>query len=154
MLKTNNPMQHTMIQFSREREDRKSPNLAAELKPATAAWTNYQANRDRSAVYGYLEAVFAVEATWTRSGCAKSRATEALRLRGLKFGKDVEPFAAVIACTANVDRKTKSKWSRALRQAARLKDKGESLSAFIKRHGGINGCASGVPNEQRGRKVS
>jgi hypothetical protein len=49
----------------------------------------------------------------------------------------------VIACTAaTVDRNTKSKWSRALRQAARLKAKAESLSAFIKGQGGINACAA------------
>jgi hypothetical protein len=159
MLKTNHVLkigqpQHGRTNPDRGREDRSLPNLAAELKPVTVAWITYQANRDRNAVYGYLEAVFAVVAKWTRLGCTESRTVQALRSLGLKCSKNVEPFAAVIACTANVDRKTKSKWSRALRQAARLKDKGESLSAFIKRHGGINGCASGVPNEQRGRKVS
>jgi hypothetical protein len=153
MLRTNSPIQHGTIRRGPKREDRKLPDLAAELKPVTVAWTNYQANRDRNAVYGYLEAVFAVVAKWTRLGCAKSRADEALRSRGLKCGKRVEPFAAVVACTATVDRKTNSKWSRALRQAARLKDNGESLSDFIKRQGGINACASGISNDERSRKA-
>lgn len=148
MLKANNAnseageQQHGRIRPARKSEHRKLPNLGAELKPITVAWTNYQASRDRSAVYGYLEEVFAVVARWKRMRCAKSRATEALRSIGLDCRKNVEPFAAAIACTATVDRKTKSKWSRALRQAARLKDQGESLSAFIKGQGGINPCAA------------
>jgi hypothetical protein len=136
-------LQHGAIHPGRKSEERKLADLDAELKLVTVAWTKYQANRDRNAVYGYLEAVFAVVAKWTRSGCAKSRTVQALASRGLEGSKKVEPYAAVIACTATVvDRKTKSKWSRALRQTARLKDKAESLAAFIKRQGGINACAA------------
>ncbi len=56
-----------------------------------------------------------------------------------------EPFAAIILCTAEpekVDYRMRSKWSRALRYAAKYKRLEESLSAFIKRKGGINKCAA------------
>jgi hypothetical protein len=56
-----------------------------------------------------------------------------------------EPFAAVILYTADrdqVDDRTRSKWSRALRYAAEHKDLNEPLRDFIKRNGGINSCAS------------
>jgi hypothetical protein len=36
----------------------------------------------------------------------------------------------------------RSKWSRVLRYAAEFKDLDEPLGDFIKRKGGINGCAS------------
>src|ERR1700719_603889 len=148
MLKTNNAiseaeqLEQDRSRPGRKRKDQNKADLDVELKPVTVAWTNYQAQGDRNAVYGYLEVVFAVVAKWTRLGCAKSRSARALRSLRLEGSKNVEPFATVIACTAMVDRKTKSKWSRALRQAARLKDKAESLSAFVKRQGGINACAS------------
>ena len=59
--------------------------------------------------------------------------------------REPEPFAAVILCTADrdqVDDRTRSKWSRALRYAAEYKDLNEPLRDFIKRKGGINRCAS------------
>ena len=60
-------------------------------------------------------------------------------------GQEPEPFAAVIYCTADtekVDYRMRSKWSRVLRYAAEFKDLDEPLGDFIKRKGGINGCAS------------
>jgi hypothetical protein len=56
----------------------------------------------------------------------------------------VEPFAALILCTADrqkVDKRTRSKWSRVLRYSAEYKLHGESLAAFVRRKGGINKCA-------------
>jgi hypothetical protein len=57
---------------------------------------------------------------------------------------DEEPFAAIIRCTSDpskVDKRTRSKWSRALRYALEQKDHSETLDHFIKRKGGINRCA-------------
>ena len=54
-----------------------------------------------------------------------------------------EAFAVVIYCIApHVDKKSRSKWARALRYAAATKPFDEPLRAFIKRKGGINACAS------------
>jgi hypothetical protein len=56
-----------------------------------------------------------------------------------------EPFAAVIRCTADpakIDKRTRSKWSRALRYALAYKSCSERLDQFIKRKGGINECAA------------
>jgi hypothetical protein len=66
----------------------------------------------------------------------------------------VEPFAAVIACTGNVDRRTLSKWSRALRYAAQVKKDREELAGFMKGQGGINASAalfSGAVSQSRKR---
>jgi hypothetical protein len=49
----------------------------------------------------------------------------------------------MIRCTADparADKRTRSKWSRALRYAKMEKDDKESLAEFIKRKGGINEC--------------
>jgi hypothetical protein len=56
----------------------------------------------------------------------------------------VEPFAALILCTADrqkADKRTRSKWSRVLRYAAEYKPVAEPLAPFIQRKGGINDCA-------------
>jgi hypothetical protein len=55
-----------------------------------------------------------------------------------------EPFAAIILATADsakVDKRTRSKWLRALRYAMAYKPVAEPLAAFVQRKGGINKCA-------------
>ena len=58
----------------------------------------------------------------------------------LKIG---EAFSVTIYCVApHVDKKSRSKWARALRYAAATKPDDESIKSFIRRNGGINACAS------------
>jgi hypothetical protein len=66
-------------------------------------------------------------------------------LQRLKVSDREDPFAAIIRCTADaakVDRRTRSKWSRALRYAAAYKADSEPLDQFVRRKGGINACAA------------
>jgi hypothetical protein len=54
-------------------------------------------------------------------------------------------FAAIIRCTADpakADKRTRSKWSRAMRYATVYKPGSEPLAQFIRRKGGINACAA------------
>lgn len=63
----------------------------------------------------------------------------------LKALGGLDPFSAVIMCTAQTakgDRRTVSKWSRALRYAAQFKKEAVSLRDFVKCGGGINACAA------------
>jgi len=109
------------------------------------AWEECQASRDRDAIYIYLTAVFDLVAWWAAENRAVERAHKALRLRHLDPFDHDQPFAAIIRCTADpakVDKRTRSKWSRALRYAWAYKSPPEPLDAFIKRKGGINCCAS------------
>ena len=119
--------------------------LQANLVRLEDEWDSYQSARDRDAIYGYLNAVFELVLWWAHDRKAVACGKRALRLRGHGINvKNPEPFAAVILCTADpakADFRTRSKWSRGLRYAAEFKDHSESLSAFIKRKGGINKCA-------------
>jgi hypothetical protein len=68
-----------------------------------------------------------------------------LQLQGLDLPTNDEPFAAIILATADrkkVDKRTRSKWSRALRHALEYKPVAEPLAAFVQRNGGINACAA------------
>jgi hypothetical protein len=118
--------------------------LRQDLMRVRNAWDESQASRDRDAIYSYLTAVFELVAWWMAENCALERAHKALRLRHIiPFDHD-EPFAAIIRCTADpakVDKRTRSKWSRALRYALAYKVAFEPLERFMKRKGGINRCA-------------
>jgi hypothetical protein len=97
-------------------------------------WETVQASHDRDAIYGYLAAVFELVMWWDQERKAVSRARRALHLRGYSSVREPEPFAALILCTADrdqVDDRTRSKWSRALRYAAEHKDADEPLRDFI-----------------------
>ena len=75
----------------------------------------------------------------------RGKAPEERRRREADDGAQEEPFAAIIRCTADpakVDKRTRSKWSRALRYALAYKLTSEPLDQFIKRKGGINECAA------------
>ena len=109
------------------------------------AWEESQASRDRDAIYGYLTAVFDLVAWWTAENRAFEQARQALRLKSICPFAGEDPFAAIIRCTADpakVDKRTRSKWSRALRYSLAYKSHSEPLDRFIKRKGGINECVS------------
>jgi hypothetical protein len=128
--------------------------LKQDLLRVRNAWEDSQASRERDAIYSYLTAVFNLVAWWTAEKRALERAHKALRLRHINPFENEESFAAVIRCTADrekVDKRTRSKWSRALRYALVQKTPSESLVQFIKRKGGINRCAERFRAHQRGR---
>ena len=131
--------------------------LRQDLLRLQTAWDECQASRERDAIYTYLTAVFELIAWWMAENCALERAHEALRLRHITPFDQEEPFAAIIRCTADpakVDKRTRSKWSRALRYALEHKLSSESLDKFIKRKGGINSCAAKFASHLRRSRQS
>jgi hypothetical protein len=118
--------------------------LKQDLIRVQNAWDESQARRERDAIYSYLTAVFELVAWWMAENCALERGQKALRLQHITPFDQEEPFAAIIRCTSDpskVDKRTRSKWSRALRYALAYKLTSEPLDQFIKRKGGINECA-------------
>ena len=110
----------------------KEPVQDEDLLRVRNAWEQCQASRDRNAIYGYLSAVFDLVMWWAAEDRAVGRARWALQLQRLDLPTTDEPFAMVIFCTADrqkVDRRTRSKWSRALRYSAKYKSHSESLAA-------------------------
>ena len=98
--------------------------LKQDLLRVQNAWDESQACRERDAIYGYLTAVFELVAWWVAEKRALERGRKALRLRHILRhitpSDHDEPFAAIIRCTADpakVDKRTRSKWSRALKWA-------------------------------------
>jgi hypothetical protein len=122
-----------------------SEALRQDLQRVRSIWDECQSSRDRNAIYAYLSAVYSLVAVWAAEGREIHRARRALRLQRLEVSHREDPFGAVIRCTADpakADKRTRSKWSRAMRYAAAYKPDSEPLDHFIRRKGGINACAA------------
>jgi hypothetical protein len=122
---------------------RKKKGLVQRLLQVSDVWDDFQETRDRDAVYEYLRAVYSIVQRYRRKGRTKKLMRHAFELGGLPFDKNADPFAVIIRCTCEqqLDRKTISKWSRALRYVAQVK-KRMPLKEFMKGRGGISACAS------------
>src|SRR5260370_27413140 len=115
--------------------------LKQDLIRVRNAWDDSQARRERDAIYIYLTAVFDLVGWWTAEKRARERAHKAVRLRMIMPTDHDEPFAAIIRCTTDpvkVDKRTRSKWARALRYVLAYKSCSELLDQVMKRKGGIN----------------
>ena len=123
---------------------KKADRLKMRLCEIGEAWDDFQENRQRDAIYGYLRVVFKLV-----EDCKGKRRTRKLLWRtfkygGVQFDREADPFATVIRCTCGgaLDNKTISKWARALRYVAVRKNPNISLKKFMKKMGGVNKCAS------------
>jgi hypothetical protein len=120
------------------------------------AWRKARRHHDRFAIYEYLSAIFDLVMVWQKENRAIDRARRALRLKRRAYGKTIEPFAALIACTTPrkvVDEKARSKWAHVLMFAAKCKSSDESLEDFIRRHGGINRCVAKLSRFSRSQRT-
>jgi hypothetical protein len=113
------------------------------LERISIAWDDFQASRTRDAVYGYLDAVFAIVEHYRVRRRTKRLLRRAAKFSGLPLENYTDPFTAVIRCTSGngVDSKTISKWARALRYVAHRKEPRTRLKMFMKKAGGVNACA-------------
>jgi hypothetical protein len=119
--------------------------LRQDLQRVRNLWDHSQTNRQRDAIYAYLDAVYTLVTWWAAEGRETARSRRALRLLQLEPSGREDPFAAVIRCTADpakADNRTRSKWSRLMRYAAAYKLDAEPLGQFVKRKGGINSCVA------------
>jgi hypothetical protein len=125
--------------------------LRGRLEKVAHAWDDFQASRARDAVYGYLEAVFAIVEHYKVRRRTKKLLRHAFKFANLPFANDANPFTAVIRCTCDnqIDSKTISKWARALRYAAHCKAPRTRMKTFMKDSGGVNACAAGYSKLRR-----
>jgi hypothetical protein len=114
------PLPRALCQLRHE-ASRETPKarLRRRLEKIRDAWDDFQATRARDAVYGYLDAVFAIVYHYRTRRRTKKLLRHAFKFANLPFDKNADPFTAVIRCTCNgqADNKTISKWARALRYA-------------------------------------
>ena len=95
----------------------------------------------KSSLYKYLPMVFELYATWKRVGDARAAAKRLARLVGSSVQHDRHPIRTIIDATSTADRKSKSRWTQALRFAWRERDKWKNLTQCLRANGGVAGCA-------------
>jgi alkanesulfonate monooxygenase SsuD/methylene tetrahydromethanopterin reductase-like flavin-dependent oxidoreductase (luciferase family) len=117
---------------------------AAGLARARKAWREYRANADddRDAVYIYLEVVFVVVQQWEKMSVADDYSLKALKLQEFRIRMKPDPYARLIYCTSDADAKTRSKWAKIMQWVAIHNKESEPFADFVKRHGGLNECAT------------
>ena len=127
--------------------------LRRRLEKIRDTWDDFQASRARDAVYGYLEAVFAIVEHYKVRGRIKRLLRHAFEFADQPLDKNANPFTAVIRCTCddNADSKTISKWARALRYVAHCKKPRTRLKTFMTEAGGVNACAAAYAKLKRRR---
>jgi hypothetical protein len=124
--------------------DKPKKSLRQRLGGVCDAWDDFQENRSRDAVYGYLRAVFSIVKHYRGRRQTKRLMRRAYKFAGLPIDMNADPLAVVIRCTCDgkADNKTISKWSRALRYVAGVKKPRHPLTTFMKNRGGVNACAA------------
>ena len=107
------------------------------------AWDEFQNDRKHVAVYGYLKSVYRIVTHYKNKRRVRKLVRRACMFSGLQYHRAAEPFATIIRCTSGdeLDKKTISKWARALRYAAHRRRPARRLKSFMQAMGGINACA-------------
>jgi hypothetical protein len=133
------------IRRSHQEPGGKTPKarLRRRLEKVRDAWDDFQADRARDAVYGFLEPVFATVMHYKVRRRTNKLLRHAFKFAGLPVDGNADPFTAVIRCTCDkdIDSKGISKWARALRYVAHCKVPRTRLKTFMKEAGGVNACA-------------
>jgi hypothetical protein len=129
--------------------------LGRRLADICDIWDEVQESRDRDSVYRYLQSIH--DFVQAHRGKRKRRhlLRRAYAFAGLAYDEHVNPFAALVRCTTGgqVDRKQISKYARALMYVAqcnRPRMSAKRFMRFMKRAGGINGCAGRVRTSNTG----
>jgi hypothetical protein len=117
--------------------------LGRRLLKICGAWNNFRKSRDRDAVYSYLTEIYRTVEHYRVRRRTDRLLRHAFEFADLPFNDNINPYTALIRCTSGggADKKTISKWSRALRYASHCKVPRKQLKAFIKELGGVNACA-------------
>jgi hypothetical protein len=98
-------------------------------------------SRQRFAFYEYLEAVFKLYERLRRKNKAKSSARRIAELCGIRTRNRTHSIRLIIDATSSADKKSKSRWTRALRYAWYGRQWWKTLNELFRSNGGLAGCA-------------
>jgi len=134
-----------MGQIIAQRERRRkysTKDIERDLEPVRRAWKRYRKSYGKMAVYGFLRGVYTLVLEWKAVKRCKAGTGRLLEMQEAPTYLVPEPFSLVIySANRHIDPRSRSKWARTLRFAAREKVPARKLGRFIRRRGGINACA-------------
>ena len=99
------------------------------------------ATRKRFEVYRYLAAVYPLYAELMRANEIQTSVQRIAAWFNLDTRKHAHPIRLIIDASSEADRRTKSRWTLALRFAWHERKGWTDLEAFLRRNGGPAGCA-------------
>jgi hypothetical protein len=112
------------------------------VEPILRASQAAQSETGRFKYYGYLVIVFRTYIRWKHLGISKRMARQVARCFEMPRRKGTSPVRTLIDATfPTLDRKQKSRWTRALELAAVAKTPPGELVMLFKNYSGIAGCA-------------
>ncbi|MDQ2081523.1 hypothetical protein RA307_15155 [Xanthobacteraceae bacterium Astr-EGSB] len=95
-------------------------------------------------LYAYLSRVYRLFRRWQKGEVASRAAKRLAALSGIATSRRRHPLRAIIDVTSGADRKTKSRWTRALRYYAWFKRKHSKTGGLVqclRANGGVAGVA-------------
>ena len=92
-------------------------------------------------LYRFLESVLNLYAAWKNAGIAQAAANRMGKLTGPGTQQRRHPVRAIIDATSTADRKSKTRWTQALRFAWRKRSIWKDLEKCLRANRGIAGCA-------------
>ena len=115
--------------------------LQAAITTITKLERRWRKSGRKSALYRYLATVFNLYAAWKHAGGARTAANRVAKLAGSSVEHDRHPLRILIDISSSADRKSKSRWTQALRFVWRERSKWKDLTECLRANGGIAGCA-------------
>jgi hypothetical protein len=115
---------------------------AGSLDYLSELWAAVTATRSRDWFYDYLAAVYKYYYELRRHRVARKTAQEIqIVLSGGRAKFRNHPIRVLLDATCTADRRTKSRWTMALRYAWRRRTHWNGVVRYIKGHGGVSSCA-------------
>ena len=127
--------------------------LQAAIAMLTKLDRRWRNSGKKRALYRYLTAVFNLYAEWKRTGDTRTAAKRMARLAGSGVKHGLHPIRTIIDATSSADRKSKSRWTQALRFAWRKRSEWTDLTKCLRANGGIAGCADRWADLQAERRT-
>ena len=111
---------------------------AAGLRHRHHRWRRSRRSKD---LYAYLLSVYQLWQQWREADATEQAARRLLALAEIPASQRRHPLRAIIDSTSDADRKTKSRWTRALRFAWSERRRCRGLKKCLEANGGVAGCA-------------
>lgn len=115
--------------------------LQATLTLLTKLDRRWRKTGSKRALYRYLSTAFNLYAALRRADDIRTVANRIARLAGSSVQHDRHLIRTIIDATSSADRKSKSRWTQALRFAWRERSKSPGLIRCLRANGGVAGCA-------------
>jgi len=95
-------------------------DIERDLEPVRRAWRRYRKSYDKMAVHDFLQAVYTLVLEWRHIKRSRARTGRLLQMQQAPSYMVAEPFSLVIlSASKHLDHRSRSKWARTLRFAAR-----------------------------------